>query len=79
MTYSAKNKAFGKRQTTAYDMLIREESSLAAALQRDDDDTSVPTADEMWEAFDAGIADSITADLATYTDEDYGIPTDSGE
>lgn len=39
----------------------------------DDDDDSVPSADEMWEAFDAGTADAIAADLATYTDEDYGI------
>jgi hypothetical protein len=28
-------------------------------------------ADEMWEAYDAGIADAIRADLATYTAEDY--------
>jgi hypothetical protein len=30
-----------------------------------------PSADEMWEAFDAGIADAIRADLATYTADDY--------
>lgn len=29
--------------------------------------------ESLWEAFDAGIADSIFADLATYTDSDYGI------
>ncbi len=27
----------------------------------------------LWEAFDEGIGDSISADLATYTDDDYGI------
>jgi hypothetical protein len=27
----------------------------------------------LWEAFEAGTNDAITADLATYTDEDYGI------
>ena len=30
-------------------------------------------ADGLWEAFDAGIAASIAADLAAYTDEGYGI------
>ena len=30
----------------------------------------------LWEAFDAGIADSIFADLETYTDADYGIVTE---
>lgn len=29
--------------------------------------------EELWEAFDNGIADSIFADLETYTDSDYGI------
>lgn len=32
------------------------------------------TAEELWEAFEAGTADAIHADLETYTDEDYGIP-----
>lgn len=31
------------------------------------------TAESLWEAFDAGISDSIFADLAEYSDEDYGI------
>jgi hypothetical protein len=30
-----------------------------------------PSADEMWEAYENGVDDSIAADLATYTDEDY--------
>lgn len=33
-------------------------------------------AEALWEAFDAGIADSIFADLETYTDADYGIVTE---
>jgi hypothetical protein len=41
------------------------------------DDT--PTSEEMWEAFEAGTADAIAADLATYTDEDYGIEPDQDE
>ncbi len=30
-------------------------------------------ADDAWAAFDEGVADAIRDDLATYTDEDYGI------
>lgn len=29
--------------------------------------------EELWEAFDHGINDAIAADLATYTDNDYGL------
>ena len=31
--------------------------------------------DDLWEAFEAGAFDAISADLAEYTDEDYGIET----
>jgi len=30
-------------------------------------------AEELWEAFEAGVSDAIFADLAEYTDEDYDI------
>jgi hypothetical protein len=33
----------------------------------------VPSSKEAWAAYDAGVCDAIHADLATYTDEDYGI------
>lgn len=39
------------------------------AYELNDSDDS----EALWEAFDAGIADSIFADLETYTDADYGI------
>lgn len=29
--------------------------------------------EELWEAFDSGLSDAIRNDLASYTDEDYGI------
>lgn len=32
-----------------------------------------PSADELWEAYDLGVSDSIGADLATYDNDDYGI------
>lgn len=41
-----------------------------------DDDEAEWIPGERWEAFDAGTADSIRADLAEYTDEDYGIGDD---
>jgi len=31
--------------------------------------------EELWEAFEQGASDAISADLATYSDEDYGIPS----
>lgn len=37
------------------------------------------TSEELWNAFDAGISDSISADLAEYTDEDYGIEAETVE
>lgn len=36
-----------------------------------DDDN--PSSEELWEAFEEGVSDAIAADLATYTDADYGI------
>jgi hypothetical protein len=40
-----------------------------------DDDT--PSAEELWDAFDEGISAAIEADLAEYTDENYGIESES--
>jgi hypothetical protein len=37
------------------------------------------SAEELWEAFDAGIHDAISADLSEYTDEDYGIEEEVDE
>jgi len=36
-------------------------------------DESEPLAQDLWEAFEAGTDDSISADLSEYTDADYGI------
>jgi len=36
----------------------------------------LPSAEELWEAFKAGTADAISADLAEYDDADYGIEED---
>lgn len=35
--------------------------------------------DDLWEAFEAGTADAIAADLQTYTAEDYGIAPDDDD
>lgn len=41
---------------------------------------ALPDSEALWEAFDAGIGDAIRADLATYTDDDYGIESeDAGD
>lgn len=36
-------------------------------------DDGAPYSEELWTAYEAGVADSIAADLATYRDEDYGF------
>ena len=38
-----------------------------------DEEESEISSDEAWEAFEAGVGDSISHDLSSYTDEDYGI------
>jgi hypothetical protein len=39
-------------------------------------DAGGPSSGEAWDAFDAGMSDAIQADIATYTDADYGIGSD---
>ena len=36
-------------------------------------DENTPSSEELWDAFEQGTNAAIEADLATYTDEDYGI------
>ena len=54
----------------------REEAE-AEADGGEDEIAELPSADEMWQAFEEGTADAIAADLAEYDDEDYGIEEDS--
>lgn len=44
-----------------------------------DDEEAETTSEEAWEAFEEGVSDAIFADLATYTDDDYGIETETNE
>lgn len=44
-----------------------------------DEEIGEGVTDALWEAFEAGIGDSINADLATYTDDDYGIEPEAPE
>ncbi len=39
----------------------------------DEENENEISSEEAWEAFEAGTSDAISADLATYSDEDYGI------
>lgn len=56
----------------------REEAE-AEADGGEDEIAELPSADEMWEAFEQGTADAIAADLAEYDDEDYGITAEDDE
>jgi len=40
-----------------------------------DDVAELPSSEQAWEAYEAGVCDAIHADLATYTNEHYGIET----
>lgn len=43
------------------------------SLGEDDEEECEISSDEAWEAFEAGVSDSISHDLSTYDDSDYGI------
>jgi hypothetical protein len=49
------------------------EAEARAEADEDDDIAELPSSEEVWQAFEAGQADAIAADLATYDDADYGI------
>lgn len=54
----------------------REEAEAEAEAEADGGEDKVielPAAEEMWQAFEEGTADAIAADLAEYSDDDYGI------
>lgn len=40
------------------------------------DESEEGSSEEAWQAHDAGVRDSISADLATYTDEDYDMESE---
>lgn len=45
----------------------------SAPLDHAADDSVDVTSEQLWAAFEEGTTDAIAADLAEYTDEDYGI------
>lgn len=55
------------RDFSPFEFLAHELNSL------DDEENSETSSDEAWEAYEQGVSDAISADLATYSDEDYGI------
>lgn len=63
--YSAESNS---RDFSPFEFIAHEFNSLG-----DDDEECEISSDEAWEAFEAGINDSISNDLASYTDSDYGI------
>lgn len=56
------------RDFSPFEFVAHELNSL-----EDDSDESEVSSSDAWEAFEAGVTDSIRNDLSTYTDEDYGI------
>lgn len=62
--------ADNSRQYSPFECTASEFNKHPAEPEEDDD---TPTSEEMWEAFEAGTSDAISADLEGYTDEDYGI------
>ena len=56
------------RDFSPFEFIAHEFNSLG-----EDDEECEISSDEAWEAFEAGISDSISNDLASYTDSDYGI------
>ena len=65
--------AANSRQFSPFEFLAQEINDLGEG----DDET--PSSDEAWSAFEQGEYDSISADLATYDAEDYGITEDDEE
>lgn len=59
------------RQFSPFEMIAHEFNGYG------DGDEDTPSADELWDAYNEGVCDAIRADLAEYTDEDYGIEDDS--
>lgn len=64
------------RQYSPFEFTAHELNSLG---EDDEAEEQEATSEEAWEAFESGVSDSIFADLATYTDEDYGIETEDEE
>lgn len=59
------------RQYSPFEFLAHDMNSLDD--ETDEEKENEISSEQAWEAFEQGITDSIFADLATYSDEDYGI------
>ena len=58
----------GSRDYSPFEFTAHEFNSLG-----EDDEECEISSDEAWEAFEAGVGDSIRHDLSSYSNEDYGI------
>jgi len=56
------------RSYSPFEFTAHEFNSAGYDGDRGDND---PVADDLWEAFETGVSDSLAADLATYEDSDY--------
>ena len=81
---TADNAAYGQIFDSEDDAQAAKEKTAQAIADAEECDVSgvvltlreIPSSEELWEAYDAGVAEAIRADLATYSDADYGIPSD---
>lgn len=60
------------RQFSPFELIANTFNNPAGFTGKPEEDCEFVT-EELWEAFEQGMADAIAADLAGYTDEDYGI------
>jgi hypothetical protein len=68
------------RQYSPFEFTAHEFNSLGNGDECEGgEELSETTSEEAWEAFEEGVSDAILADLATYTDEDYGIEPETNE
>ncbi len=70
----------GSRDYSPFEFTAHEFNELGNGEDCEDgEEQPEATSEEAWEAFESGVSDSIFADLATYTDEDYGIEAEETE
>lgn len=70
LCYSAESNS---RQYSPFEFTAHEFNSADCDDSGEFDPEKEGTAESLWEAFDAGINDAIQADLAGYSDDDYGL------
>lgn len=66
------------RSYSPFEFTAHEFNSAETDENGDVDPDKEGVSEELWQAFEAGASDAISADLAEYTDSDYGIESGEG-